>query len=570
MFTKAFLYIKLLGFGLSASFERLCIYISTYIHRLRYKSVPDPRNVVIIGGSFAGYFLAKRLAESLPTGYRVVLIDKHSHFHFTWNFPRATVLAGQEHNAIIPYPDQGPRNVPVGAYVFKQGSVIAIEPGKVILQDGTEIAYDYLAVATGSRSRYPARLDKDGDGDDKANCVRFFQEEQQRIVASKDIVIVGGGAAGVEVASDIKSKYPQKSVTLVHSRDNLLNNFGAELHDIAKKALEELGIKLYLGDRVIAGLEGDDSKQIKLRSGNVIQCDLVIRCTGQAANSALLKSFSPKSVSPSGSILVEKTLQIRDAPRNIFALGDVIDLPGPKMGRPATMQGFLVAENILRAIRGDQKNRKRRKGTDADANKTATADTSLPAVKLKEYTPTMVDSSIELTLGLVSFTVLTHSLPVSFPLHAPYTPYMRYMIHHALQLSTTNVAVHLPPPSLEGGRAGLDLAIIQGKSVMFISDGHKSTSIPRKMPDDALHAAQMWKIMDATPYDDPSDKNKAAMATSTTTPTTATATAAPAAASSSLSLSSQTAELSPAAAATAAAAAAAGVAGVGVPVAAKV
>ncbi|OAG34923.1 hypothetical protein AYO21_10927 [Fonsecaea monophora] len=508
MFAKAFLYIKLLGFGLSASFERLCIYISTYIHRLRYKSVPDPRNIVIIGGSFAGYFLAKRLAESVPTGYRVVLIDKHSHFHFTWNFPRATVLAGQEHNAIIPYPDQGPRSVPVGAYVFKQGSVVAIEPGKVILQDGTEIAYEYLAVATGSRSRYPARLDKDGDGDDKANCVRFFQEEQQRIVAAKDIVIVGGGAAGVEVASDIKSKYPQKSVTLVHSRENLLNNFGAELHDIAKKALEELGIKLYLGDRVIAGLEGDDSKQIKLRSGNTIQCDLVIQCTGQAPNSALLKSFSPKSVSPSGSILVEKTLQIRDAPRNMFALGDVIDLPGPKMGRPASMQGFLVAENIVRTIRADQKNRKRRNATDADTNKTTNGDASSPAVKLKEYTPTMVDSSIELTLGL-------------------------------------------------------------GKSVMFISDGHKNTSISRKMPDDALHAAQMWKIMDATPYDDPSDKNvnQKGAATSTTTPTTATA-AAPAA-SSSLSLSSQTAELSPAAAATAAAAAAAGVAGVGVPVAAK-
>ena len=60
---------------------------------------------------------------------------------------------------------------------------------------------------------------------------------------------------------------------------------------------------------------------------------------------------------------------------NIFALGDVIDTPGPKMGRAATMQGMFVADNIVRMIKKKP---------------------------LKEYKPTMVDTSIELTVGLVS------------------------------------------------------------------------------------------------------------------------------------------------------------------------
>lgn len=35
---------------------------------------------------------------------------------------------------------------------------------------------------------------------------------------AKNIAVIGGGAVGVELATDIKSYYPEKSVTLVHSR----------------------------------------------------------------------------------------------------------------------------------------------------------------------------------------------------------------------------------------------------------------------------------------------------------------------------------------------------------------
>ena len=80
---------------------------------------------------------------------------------------------------------------------------------------------------------------------------------------------------------------------------------------------------------------------------------------------------------------MEKTLQVKDSPSpRIFALGDVVDLPGPKMGRAATIQSFLVAGNVVRSIKGQ---------------------------RLKDYKPSMVDSSIELTLGLVSRCLMSTS-----------------------------------------------------------------------------------------------------------------------------------------------------------------
>lgn len=85
--------------------------------------------------------------------------------------------------------------------------------------------------------------------------------------------------------------------------------------------------------------------------------------------------------------MVEKTLQLKNSPSpKIFAVGDVIDLPGPKMGRGASMQGIFVADNIVRAIKGRS---------------------------LRPYTPTMIDRSIELTLGTVSTPFLPLGLPLS-------------------------------------------------------------------------------------------------------------------------------------------------------------
>lgn len=273
MLDRWYLILKLIGLTLSLSYQQLAHKVVARIHRATYKAVDNPKNVVVVGGSFAGFFLARHLAESLPTGWRVIMIEKKSHYQFTWNFPRITVVPGHDEKCFIPFPRQF-STAPKDVYLFQQGNVVAIDSHKVTLQDGSTIDYEYLAVATGSKGRYPATLE---DVDEKRDCIPFFQEQQREIKEAKDIVVVGGGAAGVEVAGDIKSRYPDKNVTLVHSRDHLLNNFpGDSLHEIAKKALEGLGVTLYLGERVVSNLDSDIPKQVTLRSGKVLECDHLV------------------------------------------------------------------------------------------------------------------------------------------------------------------------------------------------------------------------------------------------------------------------------------------------------
>ncbi|KAJ5425413.1 hypothetical protein N7465_000483 [Penicillium sp. CMV-2018d] len=321
--------------------------IASTIHRYRYKPVDSPKNIVIIGASFAGYHTAKLLANSVPTGYQVVVIEKSSHFHFTWAFPRFSVVNGHEHKAFIPY---GPyfKGAPKGSWRMIQDTVLEVGPRTILLQSKVELDYEFLVLATGCSAGAPSRLNVN----EKSEGIKVLQGLQNRIQNASDIVVVGGGPAGVELAADVKSVHPHKDVTLVHSRKTLLNNFGTKVHEIALKALEELGVRVILGERIQPHGEGDGS--IVLETGTTIPCDLLIPCIGQKGASDIIAKLCPDAVSPSGGFVkVKSSLQITDDRfSNIYAAGDIIASTGPKNGRSAMRQAEVVSNNVLRGIQG--------------------------------------------------------------------------------------------------------------------------------------------------------------------------------------------------------------------------
>lgn len=283
MLDGTFIIIRFLGIVVGAIYDAMGSKINSLVHRYTYKEVAAPRNVVVIGASFAGYHAARVLANSLPTGYRVVVVEKSSHFQFTWVFPRFSVVSGHEHKAFIPY---GPYfgKAPQGSWLMLQDTVAEVGKSTISLQSGEKLGYEYLVMATGSRAGAPSRLNTN----EKEDGMDILRGLQGRICDANDFVVVGGGAAGVELASDAKGQYPQKNVTLIHSRKTLLNNFGTKLHDAALQALEGMGVRVVLGERVGPHAEGDLS--VSLGSGEVIPCDLLVRIsTRRNSRSWMLK-----------------------------------------------------------------------------------------------------------------------------------------------------------------------------------------------------------------------------------------------------------------------------------------
>ncbi|PKI84726.1 hypothetical protein MVES1_000999 [Malassezia vespertilionis] len=212
--------------------------------------------------------------------------------------------------------------------------------------DTMEIPYTHLVYALGSHMPDPLYRNSYS----KVRGVEWMKRTNHRIRESKDIVIVGGGALGVELATDIATKYKDKNITLIHSRQQLLPNFDIRVHEWAYKQLQKLGVKVVLGHRlsyargcprgttpelfenytpsqktspdgkilpvIICPNEAEPGAEplrhhIRTTKGLELECDLFLLCTGQQPNSALMAEFSPTSVNPSTRLIrVMHTLQV--------------------------------------------------------------------------------------------------------------------------------------------------------------------------------------------------------------------------------------------------------------------
>ena len=218
--------------------------IWSYIQHRQFVKVDHPKNIIIMGGSFAGISLVMRLCELAQSGYRVILVEPHSHFHWIFNFPRFSVLGGQEKKAFIPYDNLG-SNAPAGVYQLIKARVVKVNQQDVELDTGDLVPYAFLVFCTGSAQPSPAHL----AADERSAACRELQDSQNTIKKANNIAVIGAGAVGIEVATDIKSFYPEKDVILFHSRRQILNGFGPRLQEYALQALKRLEITVVLGER---------------------------------------------------------------------------------------------------------------------------------------------------------------------------------------------------------------------------------------------------------------------------------------------------------------------------------
>jgi NADH dehydrogenase FAD-containing subunit len=261
---------------LGLSVQRAMQQIQAVGHRWTWHDTENAKNVVIIGGSYAGIHLARRLSETLPTGYKAVLIERNSHFNHLYVFPRFGVVSGHEHTAFVPYdgiPSFGPR----GILSHVRDSVSSLTPTQVRLASGKSIDYEYLACATGTWQPAPSKA----SSTEKAEACAELQASQKRIQHANRIAVVGGGPVGIQIATDIASYFPEKKVTLVHSRAQLLPNFGPRLHEHVYKTMKQLNIDVVLGERPQLNGNGADARPgtLSFRDGRTAKYDLVVSFT---------------------------------------------------------------------------------------------------------------------------------------------------------------------------------------------------------------------------------------------------------------------------------------------------
>ncbi|KAK3812820.1 MAG: hypothetical protein J3Q66DRAFT_269726, partial [Benniella sp.] len=287
--------------------------------------------------------------------HRLIVIEKHSHFHYMFAFPRACVITGWENELFVPFnnvfdsPEKGQVIQAVATNITKTH----VELDRSVEGFGTIVEYEYLIYATGARHPEPGNLN---DHDTKAGAIQRLKEMQEKIQKASKILLIGGGAVGLELAVEIREHFPEKEVTLVHSRDRYMLSYNYGLHEKAAEILTKFDVRQILSDRVIIPDGGfvDNFKMIKVptKGGKEIECDLQILCTGMTPQSDLLAKLSPSSINPTNRLVKTKpSLQIADDNfPNIYTAGDVADLEDVKTGGAAWRQGELCMRNICKMI----------------------------------------------------------------------------------------------------------------------------------------------------------------------------------------------------------------------------
>lgn len=121
--------------------------------------------------------------------------------------------------------------------------MVSLKPKEVILdrewQGSKQLPFDYLVAATGTRLAAPGSM----PSDEKLHAVEYLKQYNQGIKKAKSVILIGGGAVGVQMACDLKEIYPEKEITLVHSRDHIMPVYHEKLSQMIKERFNELGVK---------------------------------------------------------------------------------------------------------------------------------------------------------------------------------------------------------------------------------------------------------------------------------------------------------------------------------------
>ena len=284
------------------------------------------KKVVIIGGGFAGSTVARKLEK----GFDVTLIDTKDYFEFTPSVLRTIVEP--EHIKKI--------QVLHSHYLHKahivKDDVMDVSDKKVKTLTGKSFEYDYLVIASGSSYNTPIK-EKDLVIAARATELRNYA---QKLKKAEKVLVIGGGVVGVELAAEIIEKYPNKRVTLVHSRDELLGRSPKKARDYALNFLKDK-IEIVFNEKV----KGNKGKIYSTNSGKEIEADLAFLCTGITPNFEHLEGVCSGQLDDKKYICVNPFLQVVGH-RDVFSAGDITNIKEEKLAQSAQKQAIVVVENI--------------------------------------------------------------------------------------------------------------------------------------------------------------------------------------------------------------------------------
>ncbi len=198
------------------------------------------------------------------------------------------------------------------------------------LQDGSEIEYETVIIATGLRSRRLEEFDTPQGGRFAIRSLDDAIALRQAIVPGARVVIYGAGFIGCETAATVRKLGAE--VTVVGKGEvPMLRPLGRELAEDIQRRQEAHGVKFEMNARVVEMLGEGSISGVKLDNGKTIECDVLVESIGSLPNTEFLEG---NDIDIESGVRVNEKLQalrVNGTPwSNVYAIGDVASFPIPQ------------------------------------------------------------------------------------------------------------------------------------------------------------------------------------------------------------------------------------------------
>jgi NADH:ubiquinone reductase (H+-translocating) len=331
------------------------------------------QRVVILGCGFGGLFAARALRNA-PV--EVTVLDRTNH-HLFQPLLYQVATAGLAAPAVAEPIRRILASQKNATVLYGEAQRVDLAAKKVVLEDGEELPYDRLILATGARDSYfghddwaphaPGLKTLEDAFDIRRRVLLAFEHAERETDPAKraawlTFVVIGAGATGVEMAGmlaeiarhTLKGEFrrfdPRNArVVLVEASDRVLPPYTPDLSEKARRQLERIGVTVWLGRRVT----GIDEGGVQL-GGERLEAKTVIWCAGVAGSPVGATLGVP--LDRAGRVIVEPDLSVPGHP-DVQVVGDLALLPShqppvPGVAPAAKQMGRHAARNILASLAG--------------------------------------------------------------------------------------------------------------------------------------------------------------------------------------------------------------------------
>ena len=209
----------------------------------------------------------------------------------------------------------------VQLYLGLSAEKLEIDNQKVYLSDNSELEFDKLVLATGSRVRY---LDFPGSELKSIFYLRDLDDAEaikKDLETSENLVIIGAGYIGLEAAAIAAKK--NKKVTIIEMADRVMNRtVDPQISEYYLNLHKSYGVKFHFNTSLETINEVSNSLEVVCSDGTEVKADSVLIGAGVVPNIELAEEAG---INCDNGIIVNEFGQTNF--KNIYACGDCTNHP---------------------------------------------------------------------------------------------------------------------------------------------------------------------------------------------------------------------------------------------------